>query len=106
MSALLNQKMQLFKNKWLTCLEPTDRTKILKVFNTCISQQKKTATKKSSEENMTDTNRLSPDASLTKAELLMLHFFAEEEQDLQLLNRHPEIVVVFLLNTILLNYRP
>lgn len=28
-----------FKNKWLTCLEPADRTKILKVFKICISKQ-------------------------------------------------------------------
>ncbi|UYV68193.1 hypothetical protein LAZ67_5003332 [Cordylochernes scorpioides] len=28
-----------FKNKWLTCFEPADRTKILKVFKTCISEK-------------------------------------------------------------------
>uniref|UniRef100_A0A2H1VYL3 SFRICE_034675 n=1 Tax=Spodoptera frugiperda TaxID=7108 RepID=A0A2H1VYL3_SPOFR len=104
-----------FKNKWLTCLEPSDRTKILKIFKTCISKQinenetATVATRKANQENiffnfdadssysdtsMTETN--SSAAPLTKAELLMLHFFAEESQDLQLLNRYPEIKAVFI----------
>lgn len=104
-----------FKNKWLTCLEPSDRTKILKIFKTCISKQineNETATvgtRQANQENiffnfdadssdsdtsMTETN--SSAAPMTKAELLMLHFFAEESQDLQLLDRYPEIKAVFI----------
>lgn len=105
-----------FKNKWLTCLDPADRTRILNVFKTCISKQineNDTAaptTKKNSQDfffnfdsdsdsdmSITETNRLSfSNAPLTKAELLMLHFFAEECQDLKLLNRYPEIKSVFI----------
>lgn len=103
-----------FKNKWLTCLEAADRTNILTVFKTCISKQinenieATVATKKSTKENIffnfdsdsdsdmsvTDTNR--SNAPMTKAELLMLHFFAEESQELQLLDRYPEIKSVFI----------
>ncbi|KAF9809414.1 hypothetical protein SFRURICE_003511 [Spodoptera frugiperda] len=47
-----------FKNKWLTCLEPSDRTKILKIFKTCISKQinenetATVATRKANQENI------------------------------------------------------
>ncbi|UYV77348.1 hypothetical protein LAZ67_15000596 [Cordylochernes scorpioides] len=46
------------KNKWLTCFEPADRTKILKVFKTCISEKNSgnivatVATTKSTKENL------------------------------------------------------
>lgn len=104
-----------FKNKWLTCLEPGNRTKVLKAFKTCISKQLSenivatVATTKSTQENFffnfdsdSDSDisiseeKLSSYAPMTKAELLMLHFFAEESQDLQLLNRYPEIQSVFI----------
>ncbi|XP_054711079.1 uncharacterized protein LOC129220674 [Uloborus diversus] len=104
-----------FKNKWLTCLEPANRTKVLKVFKTCISKEMSdnvvatVATTKSNQDNLffnfdsdSDSDisfsekNPSSDAPMTKAELLMMHFFAEESQDLQLLNRYPEIKSVFI----------
>lgn len=44
---------------------------------------------------ITQENRLF-DVPLTKAELLMLHFFAEESQELNIPNRYPEIKKVLL----------
>lgn len=99
----------------MACLQPSDRTKILKIFKTCVSKQINenetvtVATRKAYQENiffnfdadssdsdtsMTEIN--SSAAPLTKAELLMSHFFAEESQEIQLLDRYPEIKAVFI----------
>ena len=104
-----------FKNKWLTCLDPADEDKVIKVFKTVISKQiyekpkeainmTKNDKKESkffnfdsdSDSDSSLTHVKKTHVPLTKAELLMLHFFAEESQELDILNKYPEIKQVFI----------
>lgn len=108
-----------FKNKWLSCLTSQDRTKVQNLFKTVISKElneepQQNIPKKRNKENiffefdsdsdsdLDNRNYSAPTACTntttpkTKAELLMLHFFAEESEELNLLNRYPEIKRVFI----------
>lgn len=95
-------------------MESIQRNKILNIFKTIISKEinekpeaavTHTKYKKennffnfdsdSDSENSEMQSNRSSDSPKTKAELLMLHFFAEESQELEILNRYPEIKNVF-----------
>ncbi|XP_011875029.1 PREDICTED: uncharacterized protein LOC105565991 [Vollenhovia emeryi] len=103
-----------FKNKWLSCVESIKRNEVINMFKTIISKEIHEkpetavthATKNTKKENKffifdsdSDSEMQSNRSSgfpQTKAELLMLHFFAEESQELEILNRYLEIKNVFI----------
>lgn len=98
----------IFKNKWLTCFEPKDRTKLLKLFKTCISKQMSehllatVATTKSTlkwkQKGLryfySDKNGCSFDAPMTYSRTFDAAFFCCGKP--RFVNRYPEIKIVFI----------
>lgn len=95
-----------FKNKWFSCIESIYQTKFKNLFKTIISKEIIPDTNISNNtynckqddffdfdsdfENDNQCNERS------KAEVLTLHFFAEESRELNLLEKYPEIKRIFL----------
>lgn len=123
-AAVASVSFPRFKNKWLCCVLLDQRNNVLNIFKTVISKEINCEPKLQIKKNKTENRFFNFDSDsdsentenaptqylelpLTKAELLMLHFFAEDSPELEILNRYPEIKKVFIkYNTILPSSAP
>jgi len=95
-----------FKKRWLTCVKTEFHDKLIQIFKKTaneilIEKNSPLESEKSPENQTTDDFFDFGSSSLTltgipKSELEVLHYFADEENDLQNLNKYPTIKQVFI----------